>query len=302
VTGGAGFIGSHCVDAFLDRGNEVTVLDIKKKDDAKNLAHTINDITYLEGDIRDIKSTKKHLEEHTHVLHLAANVSVQESLRKPIESHTTNVTGTLSVFEAAYQCGVKRVVYASSAAVYGDTEIVPTPENAALLPLSPYGLHKQINELHAQFYTRQYGLSTIGLRFFNVFGSRQDSSSPYSGVVSIFAEKIREGKPLTVFGDGNASRDFMHVSNVVNACIAGLTSESGVGNIYNVGSGKETSIHELISVLTKGTKSESKVAYAKAREGDIVRSCASIERIVNELGYGVQCNFEKGIKEILTNV
>jgi UDP-glucose 4-epimerase len=299
VTGGAGFIGSHVVDALLSRGEEVSVVDIKTKEEATNLAHALDGINYVEGDIRDSVLMEKLCSNHTHVVHLAAVVSVPASINDPVETHDTNVNGTLTVFESARKGSVKRVIYASSAAVYGDTKTVPTPETETLKPLSPYGLHKVINEEYARLYTSTFGLPTVGLRFFNVFGERQDPSSPYSGVISIFGKCMREGKQPTIFGDGKQTRDFVYVGNIVHACLFALEGEGVPGDIYNVGTGMETSLEELVASMNRALGTDMGATRAAPREGDIARSCASIEKIQKDTRYSPDVSLEEGLMRLL---
>ncbi len=299
VTGGAGFIGSHVVDSLLERGCEVIVLDIKTKEEAVNLCEVMGKITYVEGDIRDVGLVERLTKKSTHILHLAAVVSVPESIKDPSTSHDVNTTGTANVFEAA-RCGdVKRVVYASSAAVYGDVDVVPTGEESSKQPQSPYGLQKYVNEQYAKLYSEQFGLETVGLRLFNVFGSRQDPSSPYSGVISIFVKKLKNNESIKVHGDGSATRDFVHVSDVVQACLLALFDEKGSGEVFNVGSGHQTSINELIKTLEEVFNIITKVEYGSPREGDVLNSCSLIEKIQKTFDYKVDCDFKSGIKEIL---
>lgn len=299
VTGGAGFIGSHCVDAFVAHGEAVTVLDIQRREDAKNLENAFGKITYIEGDIQDRALMERLAREHSHILHLAAIVSVPLSINKPLETHDTNVTGTLVVFDAAQKGGVKRVVYASSAAVYGNAASVPISEDAPLRPLSPYGLHKLTNETYAKMHTELFGLETVGLRFFNVYGSRQDPHSPYSGVVSIFSEKLKHREPPVVYGDGTATRDFVHVFDVAKACWLALDGAKAPGEVFNVGSGERTSINELLRVLSDVLGTDALRDERESRPGEIQHSHASIEKIRSTLGYNPQYDLERGLSEML---
>ncbi len=298
ITGGAGFIGSHCVDFFLSEGCEVGVFDIKSKKDAVNLSHAMNAITYIEGDIRELSQLDAVMGQYTHVLHLAADVSVPYSIEHPIETHETNVTGTLNVLHSAATHTIQRVVYASSAAVYGDTNIVSTHEEAPLMPLSPYGLHKVINEQYAQLFSTQYGLSSVGLRFFNVYGSRQDPHSPYSGVISIFHHKMKQGQSPVIFGDGNATRDFIHVSDVARFCLNALGLEKKGTPVYNIGTGTAVSITELFDTLQEVLGQEIEAIYECQREGDILHSCAEIARIQNDFKCTPSVRLLEGLKEL----
>lgn len=299
VTGGAGFIGSHCVDALLARGEKVTVLDIVPEVDAVRLAPVRDRIQYIEGDIRDREVLETIMTEHTHVLHLAAVVSVPISIKDPLRSHDTNVTGTLNVLDAATQHSISRVVYASSAAVYGDTKEIPTPESVPPNPLSPYGLHKLMNEEYAHLYHKLYGLSTCGLRFFNVYGSRQDPTSPYSGVISLFMKRVAAGEDLAVYGDGTATRDFVHVSDIVMACLAALDTNVAAGEVFNVGSGSMVSINELITAVGQATKTTITPQYQAPRTGDILHSGANIDRVKQTFQFAPKTGLVDGLCEIM---
>lgn len=298
ITGGAGFVGSHTVDRLLKEGNSVTVFDIKPWKDAINIHHQEGKLTYIEGNICDYDLVKKSIGGHNSVLHLAAVVSVPLSVQDPINSHETNVTGTLHVLEAARKANISRVVYASSAAVYGDQRSLPVTEDVSLVPQSPYGLHKAINDEYAALYERQFGLRTMGLRYFNIFGKRQDPSSPYSGVISIFADRIKRGEQLTIYGDGNATRDFVHVDNIVDANIKSLSSDA-VG-VCNIASGIETTLNELVSTLGEITGSEPRVEYQPKRPGDVEKSYASIAEASRCIGYTPSVSLKEGLVDLLS--
>jgi nucleoside-diphosphate-sugar epimerase len=231
----------------LADGHQVTVYDIKSWNEAINLHHQHGAITYIQGDILDYELLKTSMSEHSHVLHLAAVVSVQETIENPLHSHAVNVTGTLNVFEAAKASNVTRVVYASSAAVYGKQDAVMMIEDFKCSPLSPYGLHKLMNDEYATLAATLHGQSILGLRYFNVYGSRQSADSPYSGVISIFAAKAAVEAPLVIYGDGSATRDFISVQDVAEANLLALASDA-VG-YCNIASGIETSINTLIDTI-----------------------------------------------------
>lgn len=299
ITGGAGFIGSHCVDLFLSFGYEVGVFDIKHRSEAVNVEHVLDRITYIEGDIRDIRQLDSVLGMYDYVLHLAAIVSVQESIGDPLAAHETNVTGTLNVFESARRQGIRRVVYASSAAVYGDATVVPTPEDAPLQPLSPYGLHKVINEEYGALYGAQFGLQNIGLRFFNVYGSRQDPSSPYSGVISIFAKNMQEGRVPTIYGDGSATRDFVHVADIAAACRAAVEAETTKTFVCNIGSEKTTTLTTLVETFNTVLAAKIMPKHQDMRLGDIERSCSACVIAKETLSYQATVPLERGLREVL---
>lgn len=297
ITGGAGFIGSHTVDLCVKEGQEVTVYDIRPWKDAINLHPQKGHITYVEGDIRNEDALLEAMKGHTHVLHLAALVSVPESLKEPIRFHDTNVNGTLCVFESAKKLRIKKVVYASSAAVYGAQDIMPISEESSLQPLSPYGLHKVINEAYANLYTKVYKQQFLGLRYFNVYGPRQDPHSPYSGVISIFAEKMKRNEPITVYGDGNATRDFVSVFDVARANVLALLSDAT--GVCNIGTGEAQSIQTVVTTLERVLETTLACTHAPERHGDIRHSVSSIQKAQKELGYTPTLTFEQGLGKMI---
>jgi UDP-glucose 4-epimerase len=297
ITGGAGFIGSHTVDRALADGHEVTVYDIKSWDEAINLHHQQGFFTYVQGDILDCELLKKSMFEHSHVLHLAAMVSVQETINDPLYSHAVNVTGALNVFETARTSGVERVVYASSAAVYGKQEATTMVEDFKCAPLSPYGLHKLVNDEYATLATALHGQSILGLRYFNVYGSRQSADSPYSGVISIFAAKAAAGAPLVIYGDGSATRDFISVQDVAEANLLALSSEA-VG-YCNIASGRETSINILVDTIERVLGKSIVREYKNSRAGDILRSSAATDRAKKLLAFEAKITLEQGLADLL---
>ena len=302
ITGGAGFIGSHCVDIFLQNGYFVGVFDIKKEVQAINIQHCRDRVTYIEGDIRIKQDLDKVMREYDVVLHLAAEVSVQDSFERPLETHETNVTGMLNVLSSAVQHNIKRVVYASSAAVYGDTKIVPTDETVPLSPMSPYGVHKQTNELYARLFSQHYNLPTTGLRFFNVYGSRQDPSSPYSGVISIFYKQMLLKTRPTIYGDGSATRDFIHVHDIAQACMLAVEDVTQSGSIYNIGTQKPTSIIDVYNEIKDALDCSIDPVYKDARTGDILHSCAQVELFKNTFNFEPKVTLQQGIQEIVENM
>jgi len=269
VTGGAGFIGSHSVDLLLEEGVEVRVLDNLSTGNLKNIPVDHPRLEFIQGDIRNLEDVAAAMKGVSHCLHLAAQVSVAKSIEDPVHSGQTNVQGFLNVLESARQCDVKRVVYASSAAVYGVPEYLPLDEDAPTRPLSPYGLEKLIDEKYANLYAELYDLSTLGLRYFNVYGPRQDPSSPYSGVISIFTKNIRERKTINIFGDGKQTRDFIFVKNVAAANVAALKSD--FLGACNIGTGKSVTLMQLLDVL-EGVGGNVDKVFLNAREGDICNS------------------------------
>jgi UDP-glucose 4-epimerase len=286
VTGGAGFIGSHLVDRLIESGNRVVVLDNFSTGKRANLARWLDQPEVLDIVTCDVADgifaalapiTAKH-GRVARIAHLAAQVSVVASIANPAADMRINYGGTVQVLEYARAMGVAKVAFASSAAVYGDTEVFPVAEDAPRQPISPYGIHKRASELALDYYASVHGVPTTALRFFNVYGPRQDPSSPYSGVISIFSDRARAGKPLTIFGDGKQTRDFVYVGDVTRAIEAAL----GDGNsrlVANVGTGRETSVLELATSVVELCGNKSTINHEPARPGEILRSVALVERL-----------------------
>lgn len=295
VTGGAGFIGSHTVDELLRRGHDVVVLDDFSAGKPENLAAVHSRIKILKESVVDLEAVREASAAVDCVIHLAAQTSVPRSVKDPIETNRTNVEGTLNVLVAARDAGVKRVVFASSCAVYGKTDALPITESAPLAPISPYGVSKQIGELYGRVFQQLDGPEFVALRYFNVFGPRQDPSSPYSGVLSIFNVGLLEGKTPTVYGDGEQSRDFVYVRNVVEANLLAAESPMAPGHSINVGTGNRYTLNETLRLLEKITGRPAPRNYAAAREGDIRDSQANIALAREVLGYHPIIGFEEGL-------
>jgi len=305
VTGGAGFIGSHTVDKLLDLGHRVVVLDNFSTGKLANLAqHAGND--KLEIVICDVAHgvfaalasvTAKHGPVER-IVHLAAQVSVVHSVANPLVDMQINYGGTLHVLEYARAHGVKKVAFASSAAVYGDVEKMPVGEDTPTQPMSPYGIDKRASELALDYYANVHGVPTTALRFFNVYGPRQDPSSPYSGVISVFANRARAGRPLTIFGDGSQTRDFVYVGDVARALVAAV----GDGNsrlIANVGTGGEITVKELARTIVELCGGNSQIEHAPARAGEILRSRANVDRLRDKLGIVAETKLADGLRATL---
>lgn len=300
VTGGAGFIGSHLVDALVAGGAAVTVLDIKPWEVAKqNLNHQKEHIAYVTGDICDQTLMNELVQAHEYIFHQAAVVSVPLSIENPLGTHHTNVTGTNTVFEAAARGGIRRVVYASSAAVYGNTTMVPVSEEETLAPLSPYALHKLINEQTAQYYRETNQLETVGLRYFNVYGVRQDPQSPYAGVISLFAAHAQAGTSPTVYGDGEQTRDFVSVADVVEANLKAMHATTVSEPVFNIGTGQETSLNALLKTISTVAGTPVEPVYTAPRVGDIHRSCADITKAQSCLDFIPQTSLADGLQPLL---
>jgi UDP-glucose 4-epimerase len=292
LTGGAGFIGSHTAEALLQAGLRVRVLDNFSTGKRGNLpAHP--ELEIHEGDIRDAAAVARAMRGVARVLHLAAQVSVQESVDHPTASSAINITGFLNVLEAARHAGVRRFVYASSAAVYGMPESIPLSESSRVLPLSPYGLEKSVNDQYAALYRDLYGGSSMGLRYFNVYGPRQDPRSPYAGVISKFFACIAQGKPLGVFGDGEQTRDFVYVKDVAEASRRALFSEAN--GVCNVATGSSVTLLDLIRVLECCVGRQLEVQRLPARAGDIPRSATRIDTLRDTLKFAPRTDLQTGL-------
>lgn len=290
VTGGAGFIGSHIVDYFVSEGHEVIVFDDLSTGNRDNVNP---DAWFFEGDIRDVDALDVAMEDVDYVYHEAALVSVPLSIEKPELNESINVIGTRNVLECALKNKVKKVVIASSAAVYGDNPNIPLKEAEELKPMSPYAYAKLTCEKIGAEYSLK-GLPVVCLRYFNVYGPRQDPKSPYSGVISIFTDKAINNEEIFIYGEGSQTRDFIHVKDVVKANVLALTLEPGE---YNVGSSTQISVKELADMIIKNNNSSSKIVFKDAREGDIKKSCADISKIKSK-GFSVSVSLSEGLREL----
>jgi UDP-glucose 4-epimerase len=302
VTGGAGFIGSHIVDALVLRGDSVRVYDNFTSGRRANLAGVESKIEIVEADIRDAPQLDYYAAGCDVIFHEAANVSVPYSVEHPQETHDVNIQGTLNVLSAAKRQGVKRVVFASSAAVYGQEPTLPKRESMRLEPVSPYGVEKATSELYLHTWARTFGVETVALRYFNVFGPRQDPSSAYSGVISIFATRALAGQSATIYGDGEQSRDFVYVSNVVDANLRAAEAKGVSGNAYNVGAGKRTSLNELAAMVGAVTKTDFSPKHEPARSGDIVHSLADISRTTKDLEWAPKVDVATGLTKLFDSL
>ena len=294
ITGGAGFIGSHTVDLLLESGCQVRVLDNLSSGSRGNLPRSSR-LQLIHGDILDRKTVQIATEGVNHVLHLAAQVSVQKSVDNPIQSCQQNILGFLTILDAAHKVGA-RLVYASSAAVYGEPIELPIKETHPLSPISPYGLEKVTNEQYASLYTRLHGTSQLGLRYFNVYGPRQDPTSPYSGVITKFIHMLLAGRSLTVRGDGLQERDFIHVRDVARANVAALSSDY-VG-VLNIAGGQAITIRQLTEVMTRILGSAIVLSHTPNIPGDIRHSVAQNGAMIKRLGKP-QVTLEEGLAELM---
>ncbi|HLY61068.1 MAG TPA: SDR family oxidoreductase [Terriglobia bacterium] len=296
ITGGAGFIGSNIVDELLRRGETVRVIDNLSTGLVENLAGTRDRITFCEADIRDLDKIRPGFEGADYVIHLAALASIPRSIADPITSNAVNVDGTLNVLVAARDAKAKRVVFAASSSAYGDNPILPRVETHEPRPLSPYALMKLTGEYYCKVFTNIYGLETVSLRYFNIFGPRQNPNSPYTGVLSLFNAAYIRGTTPTVYGDGEQSRDFTYVSNVVDASLRACTSAGASGGVFNIGVGEQYSINQVIAMMNKIFGREVRPNYAPARKGDVRESLADIARARAVLGYAPIVSFEDGLR------
>jgi UDP-glucose 4-epimerase len=295
VTGGAGFIGSHISRALLELGHSVRVFDNFSSGKRENL-HGL-DVEILEGDLRDEDAVAKAVKGMEVIFHEAAFVSVPESMEKPQECFDVNVTGTSVLFESARRAGVRRVVVASSAAVYGDSENYPLSEDTPLRQLSPYAVSKRVDELYAELFTGQFGLEVAALRYFNVYGPRQRPDSMYAAAVPIFIRRMLDNKPITIFGDGGQSRDLVNVRDVVQANLLASEHPAAPGQIFNVCTGIETRLLDLIDILYEIFPNAPKHIHADPRPGDIYRSIGTPKKIVDTLGFKPQVSLADGLYE-----
>lgn len=306
VTGGAGFIGSHVVRALLARGAHVNVLDDFSTGKRKNLPNS-GDLRVIEGDVADPSAVRAALEDRDTFIHLAAVASVERSVREPLATHRTNLQGSIQLFEEAARQGVRRGLYASSAAVYGDSTNLPLATTEAPRPLSPYAADKLAGEHYLAFYHRGGRLNATAFRFFNVFGPRQDPASPYSGVISIFLDRARRGAPIMVYGDGEQTRDFVYVGDVVAALLAALDKQgNGPGAppelpVYNVGRGERVSLLELLATIERlpGVRAPLSVSHGPTREGDIRHSLADATPLRTMLEWRPRTSLSNGLAAIL---
>jgi nucleoside-diphosphate-sugar epimerase len=296
VTGGAGFIGSNTVDELVRRGHSVVVLDDLSSGKEENLAESRNKISFIKGNITDLEAVRKAVHEAECVLHLAARTSVPRSVKDPIETNRINVDGTLNVLVAARDAKVKRVVFAASSSAYGETPTLPKVETMQPEPISPYGVTKYVGELYAQTFGRVYGLENVSLRYFNIFGPRQDPGSPYSGVLAKFCTAFLEDAQPVIFGDGEQTRDFTFVENAVQANLLACEAPNVSGKVFNVGTGGRFSLNQTVELLCKISGRQLEVKHDPPRDGDIRDSQADIAQAREFLGYDPQVGFEEGLR------
>jgi UDP-N-acetylglucosamine 4-epimerase len=296
VTGGAGFIGSNTVDELVRRGHSVVVLDDFSAGKEENLADVRGKITLVKGSITDLEAVQKATHQAEYVIHLAARTSVPRSVKDPLETNRVNVEGTLNVLVAARDNKVKRLVFAASSSAYGETPTLPKTESMEPNPISPYGVAKYVGELYASVFGHCYGLETVNLRYFNIFGPRQDPDSPYSGVLSRFATAFLADEAPVVYGDGEQTRDFTFVENAVQANLLACEVPGVAGQVFNIGTGTRVSLNHTLELLRSIAGKKLSAQYEPPREGDIRDSQAEICKAKQMLGYEPSVTFEEGLE------
>lgn len=294
VTGGAGFIGSHIAEELARRGEQVRVVDNLSTGTRGNLSH-LPGVEFLQGDLADLETARRAVANVDYVFHQAALPSVPRSIQDPIESNRSNIDATVHLLVAACDAGVKRVVYAGSSSAYGNTSTLPKREDMPPAPLSPYALQKLVGEQYAAMFTELYGLSTVTTRYFNVFGPRQDPLSPYSGVVSLFIGALLEGRAPTIFGDGEQTRDFTYVSNVVDGVLRACQTPAATG-VFNIAVGTRTSLNQLFQILRAIVRSNVEPVYGPPRAGEVRDSQADLTRATTILGYEPTVSLTEGLE------
>ena len=297
VTGGAGFIGSNLVHALLERGVEVRVLDNLSSGHLANLADVRDRITFVEGDIRDRPMLTTLCEGVDYILHQAAVPSVPRSVKDPWTSNDANVTGTLNVFLAARDAGVRRVVAASSSSVSGESKVLPKHEGMRPAPISPYAITKYVAELYGAVFKETFGMEIVCLRYFNVFGPRQDPQGAYAAVIPRFIESIREGISPTIFGDGTQTRDFCFIENVIQANLLACEAPDAAGRAFNVGCGSRITLLDLVEAINEELGTQIAPEFGPTRAGDVQHSLASIEDAESILGYTPAVQFREGLRK-----
>jgi len=297
IAGGAGFIGSHTVDLLLEENIPVRVLDNLSSGFRHNLPAKHELLEFIEGDICDASTVDQCMQDVSHCLNLAAQVSVVNSLEDPAFSAQQNILGFVNIINSAHKHNIERLVYASSAAIYGEPSQLPLTEDAPMKQLSPYGLEKAVNEQYAELFHTLYNLSSQGQRFFNVYGPRQDPKSPYAGVIALFADKITAKESVSVFGDGEHTRDFIYIKDVARANVAAL--KANYQGACNIATGKKTSLLDLIDTLSELANFKPEINFQPPRDGDIIHSLASPALMNNKLNFTAETTLKNGLSQLL---
>jgi nucleoside-diphosphate-sugar epimerase len=300
VTGGAGFIGSNLAEELIKQGAKVSILDNLVTGFRENLDEIAGDFDFIEGDLNDDSAVKKAIDGAEIVFHQAALPSVPRSVEDPAETHQACVNGTFNLLLKAKDAGVRRLIYAASSSAYGDQPTLPKVETMRPEPLSPYAAAKLMGEYYCSVFSQVYGLETISLRYFNVFGPRQNPSSMYSGVISRFIDALLKNSTPVIYGDGEQSRDFTYIANVVDANIKAATSDKGIGQVINVANGERISLNELLEVLKKITgKLDVSADYQTERKGDVKHSQADNRKAIELIGYEKLVDLEEGLRKTI---
>lgn len=299
ITGGAGFIGSHLVKHVLGTGGIVRIVDNLSTGSTERLNQVRDSVQLLTGDLSDNSVAAEAVKGVDYVLHQAAVPSVQRSVVDPISTNRSNITATLNLLENSRKAGVRRFVYAASSSAYGDTEVLPKNEEMPANPLSPYALQKWVGERYCKLYHELYGLETVSLRYFNVFGPAQDPYSEYSAVIPKFTTKLLAKEAITVYGDGEQSRDFTYIDNVVDANLLALRAPNAPGEVCNIGCGQRVTLNELIRILEELLGVKAQVIYAAAKPGDVRHSLADITKAARVLGYVPKTEIEEGLRKTI---
>ena len=299
VTGGCGFIGSHLVEALLQKGERVRVFDNRSTGKAKNIAHVKDQIEFVDGDLRELDAVHQAVAGVDYVFHQGARPSVARSVADPILSNNVNINGTLNLLVAARDAGVKRVVYAASSSAYGNIPTLPRSETLSPQPASPYAITKYVGECYCRVFTQVFGLETVALRYFNIFGPRQDPTSQYSAVIPKFIHAYLHGNAPAIEGDGEQSRDFTYIANAVHANLLACHAEGVAGEVFNIGCGQQTSINKLASLIGEMMETDAQPVYTSSRPGDVRHSRADIRKAQQLLGYEPKVELKTGLRRTI---
>lgn len=299
VTGGCGFIGSHLVEALVQKGECVRVFDNCSTGKVENIAHLKDQIEFIDGDLRELKAVHQAVAGVDYVFHQGARPSVARSVADPILSNNVNINGTLNLLVAARDAGIKRVVYAASSSAYGNTPTLPRSETLSPQPASPYAITKYVGECYCRVFTQVFGLETVALRYFNIFGPRQDPTSQYSAVIPKFIHAYLHGDSPTIEGDGEQSRDFTYIANAVHANLLACHAEGVAGEVFNIGCGQQTSINRLASLIGEMMEADAQPVYTSSRPGDVRHSRADIYKAQQLLGYEPKVELKAGLRQTI---